>query len=80
VRHSGATQILIELEVVEQKLKLAVTDNGRGFVPTDCRTGSDGITGMKERMSKLSGCCEINSQPGTGTSVVFWLPLGGDAS
>ncbi len=35
VRHSGASQILIELEVIENKLKVAVTDNGRGFVPAD---------------------------------------------
>jgi signal transduction histidine kinase len=75
VRHSGATQVLIELAVIEKKLKVAVTDNGRGFVPADRPTGCDGITGMKERMSKLDGRCEIKSKRGVGTTVEFWLPL-----
>ena len=78
VRHSGASQILIELAVIERKLKVAVTDNGRGFVLADCPTGCDGITGMKERMSKLDGRCEIKSKRGVGTTVEFWLPLEDD--
>src|SRR5580698_7964414 len=31
VCHSGASQILIEMEVVGNQLKIAVADNGRGF-------------------------------------------------
>lgn len=75
VRHSGATQVVISLEVVENKLKVSVADDGRGFVPSECQTGCDGITGMKQRMAKLGGQCEINSTPGVGTTVEFRLPL-----
>lgn len=75
VRHSGASQILINLEVAERKLKVAVIDDGRGFVVAESQTGCDGITGMKERMAKLRGGFEINSTCGVGTTVKFWLPL-----
>ncbi len=75
VCHSGASQILIELEVVGNQLKIAVADNGRGFEPVDCQPGSDGMAGMKERMAKLGGGCKIKSAPEKGTTVEFWLPL-----
>jgi signal transduction histidine kinase len=75
VRHAGASQIIIVLEVVAQKLRVAVTDNGHGFVPSEQLTGCDGITSMRERMAKMHGRCEIESQPGAGTTVTFWLPL-----
>ena len=63
VRHSGASQILIAMEVVENQLKIAVVDNGRGFNQVDIMTGSDGLINIKGRMSKLGGHCEITSEP-----------------
>lgn len=80
VRHSGASQILIEMEVVGSQLKIGVSDNGHGFDVAATLPGSDGMTGMKERMSKLGGRCEITSLPKTGTTVEFWLPLGENPS
>jgi signal transduction histidine kinase len=79
VRHSGASQILVEMEVVAGQLRIAVTDDGRGFVPADCLPGSDGLANMRDRLPKLGGRCEIKSQPGQGTTVEFWLPLGDPA-
>jgi signal transduction histidine kinase len=75
VRHSGASRVLIDLEVVDKKLKVAITDDGHGFVLADGQAGCDGITGMKQRMAKLRGRCEIKSTQGVGTVVEFWLPL-----
>ncbi len=80
VRHSGASQILIAMEVVENQLKIAVVDNGRGFNPADRMPGSDGLANIQERMSKLGGRCEITSEPGKGTTIEFWLPLGNHAT
>lgn len=76
VRHSGATQIQIEMEVADNQLKISVTDNGRGFVAVDPQPGSDGLANMQERMAKLGGRCETKSQPDQGTTIEFWLPLG----
>lgn len=68
------------MEVVENQLKIAVVDNGQGFNPADSIPGSDGLTNIKERMSKLGGRSEVTSQPGKGTTVEFWLPLGNHTS
>jgi signal transduction histidine kinase len=75
VRHSNASQVRIEMEIVAKQLKIAVADNGRGVVLGDCPEGSDGLSGMRERMARLGGRCEIKSQPENGTTVEFWLPL-----
>jgi len=75
VRHSGASQILIELGIVENQLKIVVEDNGQGFDLSAERPGSDGIVSMTERMAKLGGRCEIKSHSGKGTIVELWLPL-----
>ena len=79
VRHSGATSILIEMEMAENQLRIAVIDNGRGFAPSDRQPGSDGLANMQERMSNLGGRCAVKSQPDKGTTVEFWLPLGDHA-
>jgi signal transduction histidine kinase len=75
VRHSGATEVRISMDVVEDQLKIAVTDNGKGFDQVDGQPGRDGLPGMQERVEKLGGRCEVRSQPGIGTTVEFRLPL-----
>ena len=63
------------MEVIENQLKIAVDDDGRGFEPVESTSGSDGLANMKERMSKVGGFCKISSRQGKGTTVEFWLPL-----
>ena len=75
VRHSGATEVRIAMQVSEAQLKIVVADNGKGFAPAEGLPGSDGLASMCQRMQKLGGHCEIKSQAGRGTSVEFRLPL-----
>ena len=76
VRHSGATQVHIEMKVAAHVLRIAIADNGRGFDLKLREPGSDGLTGMQDRMARLGGHCEIASEPNRGTTVIFSLPLG----
>jgi signal transduction histidine kinase len=76
VRHAQATEVELAIGVVDQELKIAVADNGRGFQGAGANPGSDGVTGMKQRMQKLGGDCRIHSEPGRGTTVELRLPLG----
>jgi signal transduction histidine kinase len=80
VRHSGASEVRISMEVTENRLRIAVADNGKGFAPVDGQPGNDGVASMQQRMQKLGGHCQINSHPGTGTTVEFLLPLGPNIS
>jgi signal transduction histidine kinase len=76
VRHSGATQVHIEMNVAAQVLRIVIADNGRGFDPKLREPGSDGLAGMQDRMARLGGRCEISSEANRGATVTFSLPLG----
>jgi len=75
VRHSGATQVHIEMNVTAHVLRLLIADNGRGFDLKLREPGSDGLAGMRDRMARLGGRCEITSELNRGTTVTFNLPL-----
>jgi signal transduction histidine kinase len=79
VRHSGATEVNLKMEVGKGELIIFVVDNGRGF---DCAhngwTG-EGLRSMRHRLEQLGGSFEIDSRPGSGTQVELRLPVGNGA-
>lgn len=77
VRHSGAKEVRLQIEIAEDQLVIVVADSGRGFDPAANGPGKDGLAGMCERLAKLGGTCQIASQPGRGTTVHFRFPLDG---
>lgn len=79
VRHSGATEVRIVMQVAAEQLKISVADNGRGFGAGADLPGHDGLASMRARMQKLGGHCEVTSQAGRGTTIEFRLPLGESA-
>jgi signal transduction histidine kinase/ligand-binding sensor domain-containing protein len=78
VRHSRASHCRVHVTVDGRDLRMAVSDDGRGFDPenpaTDGRPGS-GLVNMAERIRILGGDMEIESSPGHGTSLHFRIPL-----
>jgi len=78
VRHSGATEVRLVIEVSAEQLLLLITDNGHGFDAGHTEPGADGLTGMSRRMRDLGGSCQVTSRPGHGTTVEFRLPLKGN--
>jgi len=75
VRHSGATEVRLIIEVSEGKLIILVADNGHGFDLATKSSGGEGIQGMRHRLEHLGGDCDIRSRPGAGTEVDLRLPL-----
>jgi PAS domain S-box-containing protein len=76
-RHSGASEASITLEYQEDenKLRMTITDNGKGFelpeqISDLARQGKLGITGMMERIQLVSGKLEVTSQIGKGTKII----------
>ena len=55
-----------------------VEDNGRGFVVAERNNlpGHLGLLAFKERALMLGGWYKIESQPGAGTKIEFWMPTG----
>jgi two-component system, NarL family, sensor histidine kinase UhpB len=79
-RHSGATEIVVEVEAKERILRIAVRDNGRGFEQAEAsaraaRTGSLGLIGMAERAELAGGRLKVRSVPGSGTAVTATFAL-----
>lgn len=89
-RHSGAQQVLVSVTVDDREARLVVTDNGRGFDPSQCSTqtgraaqeglGGFGLLSIRERAALAGGYAEIASRPGAGTTVTVALPVSVTAS
>lgn len=72
VRHSGASDVWLRLERDGGRVRLNVSDNGRGELPL--RFGN-GLTGMRERLVALGGGLEVSGNPGGGLHLEARLPL-----
>ena len=79
-RHSGASQVEIQLEFHLDNVRMTIDDNGRGFdAPrrTDelVTLGKLGLIGMDERARSLGGTLNIQSELGRGTVIVVEVPV-----
>ena len=74
VRHSGCSNVVVDMKIDRPWLRLSVADDGSGIVP---ETGSEGhgLAGMVRRARSVSGTCEITSKPGGGTTIRLEVPL-----
>lgn len=73
-RHAAATRASVTIEETEREIRLAVSDDGRGFDATVPKK-TFGLLGMHERITLLGGRLEIDSVPGQGTRISGTLPL-----
>lgn len=68
VKYAGADNITISIKQYQQKLELAITDNGKGFNINEVNKGF-GLENMQQRMQELNGTIEILSSVGKGTTI-----------
>lgn len=77
IRHAQASTVTIRLVRVDDKLRLTISDNGRGFDRALAeRGGGNGLRNMAERARILGGRLAVTTQPGRGTEVRLMVPLG----
>ena len=78
-KHAGTTQALLTLDVVDDELKIAVKDQGKGFNTDSLEPAQPGhrfgLFSVKERMEELGGWLRVESVPGRGTTVTLGLPF-----
>ena len=79
-RHAEASKVVIRLESGAGRIRMIITDNGKGFeVPVQISdfssTGKLGLIGMQERAHLLRGTLSIQSELGKGTAVIVEIPL-----
>jgi len=78
-RHAQASEAKVVMEFAQDRVKVTISDNGRGFelsgrVDALPRSGKLGLTGMHERARLLSGTLEVQSTLGKGTTLVVEVP------
>ena len=76
--HARASTVAVDLLVIEDGCLVRVVDDGVGYDPADVedRPGHLGLVFIRECAELAGGWCRIESSPGTGTTVEFWVPLG----
>jgi signal transduction histidine kinase len=82
VKHAGATEVRISLEVRERDFVFALRDNGRGFDRNQPPSSADGriasgngLRNIERRVVQIGGRCEISSEFGKGTGLSFIIPI-----
>ncbi len=76
-KHANAKSVHVLLEHRRRGYLLRIDDDGVGFTaPASLRSerGHLGLTSMRERATMAGGTCRLESSPGAGTTVEFWVP------
>jgi PAS domain S-box-containing protein len=74
-KHSEATRASVRLEQHDERIRVSVVDNGRGFLVDQVPSDRFGLQGIRKRAELLGGLATIVSTPGKGTSIDVDLPL-----
>jgi signal transduction histidine kinase len=75
MRHSGATEVDVRLEMNEDTLILEVADNGRGITEAEIdNSQSFGLLGIRERLYPWNGQVDFIGHPNKGTRVIVRVP------
>jgi signal transduction histidine kinase len=76
-KHARATMVTVVAEEAGGGLRVDIRDNGTGFVVAESirMPGHIGLVAVRERSQLAGGWCRIESEPGTGTRLEFWVPL-----
>ena len=75
--HSGASEVIVEIEYSSSHLRVLVRDNGSGMDPQVVSTGRDGhwgLSGMRERAERIGGKLKVLSMPSAGTEIQLSVP------
>lgn len=75
LKHANASQIIVKVQLLQERVLLIVSDDGLGFDQSEKKEGSFGIMGMKERVNMLKGQFTIESAKGKGTKLMFSVPV-----
>jgi ligand-binding sensor domain-containing protein/signal transduction histidine kinase len=76
VKHSGASEVWLRLNVSPHDITLTIEDNGRGFeAEGGPAEGEDGLANLRQRMLDVGGRFEQQSQPGKGTRTILSAPI-----
>lgn len=77
IKHSGAKNVVIRMDVRKDSINGSVSDDGKGFDADSFMEAKDksfGLSSMKERAEIAHGSITIKSVVGKGTKIMFSIP------
>ena len=74
-RHAQASIVKILLDMGQERVRVSVDDNGKGFDPESLQQSTNlGLRLIRERTEMLGGNFEVDSNLGKGTRISFAVP------
>jgi signal transduction histidine kinase len=74
VKHAGASEVDVQLRLVDGQLELEVRDNGIGAAGISAESSGRGLNNMRVRAGQLGGHVDVHGGSG-GTRVMVQVPL-----
>ena len=78
-KHAHAANVRVAFEIRDHEARVMVEDDGVGFIlerVLNNRSGVNfGLISMKERIDLLGGTMNIDTKPGSGTRILFTMPV-----
>jgi len=74
IKHADASEVNLSILFNAPQLTVSIRDDGHGFDSKSSPRGH-GLTNMKQRLEEIGGNCQIESQPGQGTTVSIYLNI-----
>lgn len=80
IKYAQATEVNVVVQREGNGYSLRLSDNGMGIQGFRAEHLSHGIAGMRQRARALGGRFDIRTQPGRGTTIEAYFPLGEPAT
>jgi signal transduction histidine kinase len=74
LKHSGASELIIDIQQIKKTVVLSYRDNGKGFEPDLIFTSDEekmGLRNIVNRVESVGGKYEINSSHGNGVEIIL---------
>ncbi|HTB83064.1 MAG TPA: sensor histidine kinase [Candidatus Sulfotelmatobacter sp.] len=76
VKHARPSEVILRITFNRPELTICLKDNGVGFkVDAEAKTSGNGLNNIKNRLASIGATCQVESQPGQGTSILMQLQL-----
>jgi signal transduction histidine kinase len=77
LKHAGAKEVRVQAKAAGSTIEIVVEDDGKGFAPsiTPAADKRNGLGNMRQRAATMGGQLDLQSAPGSGTSVRLTVNL-----
>ena len=75
LKHANASKLDVAMITANNEADVTIEDNGVGFDLNTINEESTGLKNIRSRIEYLSGKLDLNSKPGNGTVMAFYIPL-----